>query len=175
MWRWWVCCNLKREAAPLATCCSDMAASHARCCNLKREAAPLATASTTTSYTAGNFVAISSEKPLPWRRHGWQGRKRRKEGLQSQARSRSPGDIAEERWGSHRRRVAISSEKPLPWRLIRRSGADQVLEVAISSEKPLPWRRDHAALPLSLLECCNLKREAAPLATHSARVHRRRC
>ena len=43
MWRWWVCCNLKREAAPLAT------------------------QAVVSMYDHPLYVAISSEKPLPWR------------------------------------------------------------------------------------------------------------
>ncbi len=158
-------CNLKREAAPLATpfsirvpstsqmvaissekplpwlhiSISDIRNGHNRC-NLKREAAPLATSPTT-----GHFLPIPS--------------------LQSQARSRSPGYTEQVQALTPWLMVAISSEKPLPWLPdIKKAIVQRGVGCNLKREAA-PLATEETARGRSAAPRCNLKREAAPLAT----------
>src|SRR6266851_1650368 len=136
------------------------------CFNLRREAAPHATCLVWSALVVSRSVSISDEKPLHMRRHASQIQSVAKERFQSQTRSRSTCDMIGMSRLCHVIAVSISDEKPLHMRRNkRRSRMVESQLVSISDEKPLHMRQLLAARGIVHCAGFNLRREAAPHAT----------
>src|SRR5579883_903257 len=112
------------------------------CCNLKRESAPLAT-----------LPGRACSRPYPK--------------LQSQARVRPPGYARCNSAPSTHVSVAISSESPPPWLQYALLTEEQSYYALLQSQARVRPPGYIVSPPGAIFEeeCCNLKRESAPLAT----------